>query len=163
MKRGEALAPRTLDEYRRMLKSRRTPLSGGIAPGEITKAHVRALVDSIRAEGTRSTRNRVSPCSRAFSPGRSQGSCLRPRPAPASRPRGSIPENGPTATPSCAPSSRPCPTPSLKSRAPIPFTATRSEEARSARWEDMDLERRVWTIPDVKQGGTHVLPSVPAR
>src|SRR5439155_18853931 len=40
----------------------------------------------------------------------------------------------------------------------ILFTATRSEEARSARWEDMDLERRVWTIPDVKQGGTHVLP-----
>jgi hypothetical protein len=22
----------------------------------------------------------------------------------------------------------------------------------------MDLDRRVWTIPDVKQGGTHVLP-----
>jgi integrase len=40
----------------------------------------------------------------------------------------------------------------------ILFTATRSEEARSARWADMDLERRVWTIPDVKQGGTHVLP-----
>jgi integrase len=40
----------------------------------------------------------------------------------------------------------------------ILFTATRSEEARSAKWADMDLERRVWTVPDVKQGATHVLP-----
>jgi len=40
----------------------------------------------------------------------------------------------------------------------ILFTATRSEEARSAKWADLDLERRGWTIPDVKQGGTHVLP-----
>src|SRR5439155_6380660 len=42
MKRGEALAPRTLDEYRRMLKADVIPSLGGIAPGEIAKAHVRA-------------------------------------------------------------------------------------------------------------------------
>jgi hypothetical protein len=51
MKRGEALAPRTLDEYRRVLNTDVLPALGAIAPGEITKAHVRALVDSIRAEG----------------------------------------------------------------------------------------------------------------
>ena len=51
MKRGEALAPRTLDEYRRIFKADVFPALGTIAPGEVTKAHVRALVDSIRAEG----------------------------------------------------------------------------------------------------------------
>jgi hypothetical protein len=34
MKRGEALAPRTLDEYRRVLKADVLPALGGIAPGE---------------------------------------------------------------------------------------------------------------------------------
>jgi integrase len=51
MKRGEALAPRTLDEYGRVLKTDVLPARGGIAPGEVTKAHVGALVDSIHAEG----------------------------------------------------------------------------------------------------------------
>src|SRR5207247_8008734 len=59
MKRGEALAARTLDEYRRMLKADVIPSLGGIAPGEIAKAHVRALVDSIRAEGHTVHANRV--------------------------------------------------------------------------------------------------------
>lgn len=51
MKRGDALAPRTLDEYRRILKADVLPALGPIAPREVAKAHVRALVDSIRAEG----------------------------------------------------------------------------------------------------------------
>src|SRR5918995_2413234 len=59
MKRGEALAPRTLDEYCRILKADVLPAVGAIRAGEITKAHVRALVDSIRAEGHAVHANRV--------------------------------------------------------------------------------------------------------
>jgi integrase-like protein len=59
MKRGEALAPRTLDEVRPRPQGRRAPALGGIAPREVTKAHVRALVDSIRAEGHTVHANRV--------------------------------------------------------------------------------------------------------
>src|SRR5438093_12366904 len=59
MKRGEALAPRTLDEYRRVIKADILSALGGIAPREVTKAHVRAIVDSIRAEGHTVHANRV--------------------------------------------------------------------------------------------------------
>jgi hypothetical protein len=38
MKRGEPLAPRTLDEYRRVLKADVLPALGGISPREITLA-----------------------------------------------------------------------------------------------------------------------------
>ncbi len=38
------------------------------------------------------------------------------------------------------------------------YTATRSEEARSARWSDIDLERRLWVIPDTKEGQAHAVP-----
>jgi integrase len=86
---GPSLAPRTLAEYRRTLAVDILPELGEQPPKEITRAMVRALLDSIRK------------------------------------------------------------------RAP---TATRSEEARSARWSDMDLERKLWVIPDTKEGQAHAVP-----
>ena len=40
----------------------------------------------------------------------------------------------------------------------ILHTATRSHEARSAKWRDFDFEERLWRIPATKAGITHVLP-----
>jgi integrase len=40
------------------------------------------------------------------------------------------------------------------------LTATRTDETRSARWREIDLETRVWTIPDnrMKAGEEHTIP-----
>jgi len=40
---------------------------------------------------------------------------------------------------------------------------TRRTELLSARWEDMDLERRTWRIPATKSGRPHLLPLPAAR
>jgi len=159
MKRGEALAPRTLDEYRRTLKADVLPSLGAIAPREVTKAHVRALVDSIRAEGHAVHANRTLAVLKSVFSWALRKDLI-----------GSSPCAGLVATRE-HPRERVYTDAELRAIVEavpgteleelvrlILFTATRSEEARSARWEDMDLERRVWTIPDVKQGGTHVLP-----
>ena len=159
MKRGEALAPRTLDEYRRMLKADVIPSLGGIAPGEIAKAHVRALVDSIRAEGHTVHANRVLAVLKSVFSWALRKDLVATSPcaglaATREHPRERVYSDAELRAVVEAVSDT-----ELEELVPlILFTATRSEEARSARWEDMDLERRVWTIPDVKQGGTHVLP-----
>jgi integrase len=159
MKRGDALAPRTLDEYRRVLRADVLPALGGIAPEEVTRAHIRALLDSIRAEGHAVHANRVlavlksvfswalrkdliatSPC----------GGLMSTREHPRERVYSDAELRAIVAA---------VPGTELEDLVPlILLTATRSEEARSARWADMDLERRVWAIPDVKEGGVHVLP-----
>jgi hypothetical protein len=40
------------------------------------------------------------------------------------------------------------------------LTATRTDETRRARWSEVDLEARVWTIPEgrMKAGEEHVIP-----
>jgi integrase len=42
----------------------------------------------------------------------------------------------------------------------IAYTAARSHEARAARWSDLDLERKLWTVPpeDAKAGRPHQVP-----
>src|SRR5262249_41771985 len=39
----------------------------------------------------------------------------------------------------------------------IAYTAVRSEEARSARWSEMDLDQGVWTIAETKEGKPHLV------
>lgn len=159
MKRGEALAPRTLDEYRRMLKADVLPALGGIAPGEITKAHVRALVDSIRAEGHAVHANRVLAVLKSVFSWALRKDLIAASPGAGLVATREHPRERVYSDAELRAIVQAVPDTELESLGPlILFTATRSEEARSARWEDMDLERRVWTIPDVKQGGTHVLP-----
>jgi integrase len=159
MKRGEALAPRTLNEYRRMLKADVLRCLGGIAPGDITKTHVRALVDSIRAEGHPVHANRVLAVLKSVFSWALRKDLVATSPcaglaATREHPRERVYSDAELRAVVEALSDT-----ELEELVPlILFTATRSEEARSARWEDMDLERRIWTIPDVKQGGTHVLP-----
>jgi integrase len=159
MKRGEALAPRTLDEYRRVIKADVLPALGGIAPGEVTKAHVRAIVDSIRAEGHPVHANRVLAVLKSIFSWALRKDLIATSPCAGlagtrEHPRERIYSDGELRAILKA-----VPGTELEDLVPlILFTATRSEEARSAKWADLDLERRVWTIPDVKQGGTHVLP-----
>jgi integrase len=159
MKRGEALAPRTLDEYRRLLMADVLPALGGIAPGEITKAHVRALVDSIRAEGHAVHANRVLAVLKSIFSWALRKDLMATAPCAGLAATREHPRERVYSDAELRAIVEAVPGTELESLVPlILFTATRSEEARSARWEDMDLERRVWTIPDVKQGGTHVLP-----
>ena len=39
----------------------------------------------------------------------------------------------------------------------IAYTGVRSEEARSARWAQIDLDQGVWTITDTKEGKAHLV------
>jgi integrase len=159
MKRGEALAPRTLDEYRRVLKADVLPALGGIVPAEITKAHVRALVDSIRAEGHPVHSNRVLAVLKSIFSWAQRKDLVAISPCAGLTGTREYPRERVYSNVELRTILEAVPGTELESLVPlILLTATRSEEARSARWEDMDLERRVWTIPDVKQGGTHVLP-----
>jgi len=159
MKRGEALAPRTLDEYRRVFKADVLPALGAVAPGDVTKAHIRALVDSIRAKGHAVHANRTlavlkSVFSWALRKDLIGGSPCLGLAGTREHPRERVYSDAELRAIIAAVTGT-----ELERLVPLVlFTATRSEEARSARWEDMDLERRVWTIPDVKQGGAHVLP-----
>lgn len=114
MKRGEALAPRTLAEYRRVLKADVLPALGGAAPREIARAHVRALVDSIRAKGHPVHANRVLAVLKSVFSWALRKDLVAASPAPASRARGSAHGNASTATPSCARSPRLYPAPSLR-------------------------------------------------
>jgi integrase len=159
MKRGEPLAPRTLDEYRRVLKADVLPALGGISPREITKPHVRALVDSIRAQGHAVHANRVLAVLKSIFSWALRKDLMATAPCAGLAATREHPRERVYSDAELRAIVEAVPGTELESLVPlILFTATRSEEARSARWEDMDLERRVWTIPDVKQGGTHVLP-----
>jgi integrase len=159
MKRGEALAPRTLNEYRRIIKADVLRPLGGIAPGEITKAHVRALVDSIRAEGHPVHANRVLATVKSVFSWALRKDLVATSPCAGLAATREHPRERVYSDAELRSIVEAVPGTELESLVPlILFTATRSEEARSARWVDVDLERRVWTIPDVKQGGTHVLP-----
>ena len=147
-----------LDEYRRILKADVLPALGAIARGEVTKAHIRALVDSIRAEGHAVHANRVLATIKSVFSWALRKDLVAASPcaglvATREHPRERVYSDAELRAIVMA-----VPGTELEKLVPlILFTATRSEEARSARWEDMDLDRSVWTIPDVKQGGTHVL------
>jgi integrase len=159
MKRGEALAPRTLAEYRRVIKADVLPALGGMAPDGVAKVQVRALLDSIRAKGHAVHANRVLAVLKSVFSWALRKDLVAASPCVGLAGTREHPRERVYTDAELRAIAEAVPATELEQLVPlILFTATRSEEARSARWADMDLERRVWTIPDVKQGGTHALP-----
>jgi integrase len=141
MKRGEALAPRTLDEYRRILKADVLPAIAAIAPAEVTKAQIRSLVDSIRSEGHPVHANRVLAVLKSIFSWAVRKDLIANSPcsglqATREHPRERVYSDAELRAVGAAMAGT-----ELEHLVPlILFTATRSEEARSARWADIDLE-----------------------
>jgi len=160
MKRGEALAPRTLDEYRRVIKADVLPALGGIAPGEVTKAHVRAIVDSIRAEGHPVHANRVLAVLKSIFSWALRKDLIAATPCAGlagtrEHPRDRVYNDAELRAIIATVRGT-----ELEALAPlILYTAGRSEEARSARWEDIDTGRRILIVRATDQkGGVRPLP-----
>jgi integrase len=156
---GSSLAPRTLAEYRRTLVVDVLPELGGLPPKEITRAMVRALLDTIRKRAPTQANRTLATLRKLFSWAVEHeivevSPCLGIKAPTEEKPRVRVYTNDEIRALIAGVAGT-----EIAQLVPFIFyTATRSEEARSARWCDMDLERRLWVIPDTKEGQAHAVP-----
>jgi integrase len=159
-RKGQPLAESTRAAYARTLNRDVVPVLGAIPPAEVTRAHVRGIVDGIRDKGHPVQANRtLAAVSRLFNWAASKD--LVP----------SNPCAGLTQTAEAArervyrveelrrivAASQGGPLEHLVSL--LLLTAARAGEWRQARWEDLDLDVAEWTVRATDQkGGTRVLP-----
>jgi integrase len=158
-RRGAPLAPATLAFYRRVLAHDVLPVLGTIPPPEVTRAHVRAMVDGIRQKGAETAANRALAVTGAVF-GWAVSKDMLPvspvlglRQTPESARERFYSTQEIKAIISALPGTR------LERLVGVVFyTGARSDEARSMRWSDLDLERRVWMVPAPKEGKAKLIP-----
>ncbi len=158
-KRGRDLAPNTRALYTRQLRRHVYPALGRLAPASVTKADVRTVIDRMRATGHEVSANRTLQTLRRFFCWAVEQDILTASPCAglkvtSEQPRERVLSNDELRAVAAAASGT-----AIQHLLPLILqTATRSHEARSAKWSDFDFEERLWRIPATKAGITHVLP-----
>jgi len=155
------LAPATLVAYRNILKARVLPALGKMRPTEVERRHVRELIDGIRAEEKDVHANRVlASCKALFSWALSKDivaahPCVGLK-ATEEEPNGRVySDDELRAILKVARGTQ------VEHLVPLILaTACRPGEAEAARWEDIDLERKLWAVraTNTTKGGTRPLP-----
>lgn len=167
-KHGPTMRPRSLGEFRRIAKHDLLPVLGLKHPEEITRADVRGLLDRIVRRGAPTQANRTLATIRSVFRWSVREDQLPPSADPtiglrlptAEKPRDRVYTNDELRAIFAA-----VPGTELEDLVPLLFyTAVRSEEARAARWADLDPDRAMWTIPAgaTKGGDPHPVPLSPA-
>jgi integrase len=157
---AKRLAPATLVGYRNLLTSRVLPALGKMRPAEVGRAHVRALVDAVRREGHDVHANRVLAACKSLFTWALKKDLVTVHPcagltAEKEKPSAKVyTDDELRAILGAARGTE------VEHLVPLVLlTACRPGEARGARWEDVDVERKLWTIraTDTK-GGSRPLP-----
>jgi integrase len=156
----ERLAPSTLVGYRSILKSNVLPALGKMRPAEVERAHVRALVDRVRREGHDTHANRVLASCKALFSWALEKDHLKVHPCAGLKASKEKPNERVYTDDELRAILAAARGTEVEHLVPLVLlTACRPGEARAARWEDVDTERKLWTIraTDTK-GGTRPLP-----
>lgn len=167
-KHGPTMRPRSFGEFQRIAKHDLLPALGRKQPEEVTRADVRGLLDRIVRRGAPTQANRTLATIRAVFRWSAREDLLPPSADPtiglrlpsAEKPRDRVYTNDELKAIFAAVSGT-----ELQDLVPLLFyTAVRSEEARAARWADLDTDRAMWTIPAraTKGGDPHPVPLSPA-
>lgn len=155
---AKTLAARTLYEYDRILALNVYPEIGSLPPARVERAHVRALIERVAERAGVQANRTLALLHRLFFWALevdllSANPCAGVKKPTEEKPRERVYSNDELRAIFGA-----LPGTELADLAPfIAYTAVRSEEARSARWAEIDLEQGVWTIADTKEGKPHLV------
>ncbi len=155
---AKTLAARTLYEYDRILTLNVYPEIGSLPPARVERAHVRALVEKVAERAGVQANRTLAFLHRLFAWALevdmlSANPCAGIRKPTEEKPRERVYANEELRAIFEA-----VPGTELADLVPlIAYTAVRSEEARSARWAEIDLDQGVWTISDTKEGKPHLV------
>ncbi len=155
------LQPRSLQEYTCALEKDGFPVLGMIPPEQVTKGHVRALVEKVAKRAPVQANRTFAAVRRVFSWAverdlLASSPCAGLSALTEERVRERVYSNNEIRGILAAAAGT-----EIKDLVVLTFhTATRSEETRSARWEDLDLEERLWLIPGdaTKNRESHPVP-----
>jgi integrase len=154
------LAPATLTAYRNILKSRVLPTLGKMRPVEVERRHVRELIDRIRAEGKDVHANRTLASLKALFSWALERETVNAHPCAGIKASKEKPNERVYSDDELRAILKGAQGTEVEHLVPLVLlTACRPGEARAARWDDVDVERKLWTIraTDTK-GGTRPLP-----
>jgi integrase len=158
---GPNLRPRTLAEFRRTLEVDVFPVLGDRRPVEIQRGQVRSLIVRIAERAPTQANRTFAVVRRVFSWAVGEdllqvSPCVGLKTPTPERPRDRVYSTDEIRAIWTAVSGT-----ELELFVPFVFyTGARSEEARSAKWSDVDLHSRLWTIPGErsKNAESHPLP-----
>ncbi|HVO10360.1 MAG TPA: tyrosine-type recombinase/integrase [Vicinamibacteria bacterium] len=158
-KRGRPLAAATLDLYTRSLRNHVYRPLGKLAPGEVRRADVRALIERLRIRYPVQANRTLATLRRLYNWAVEEKEFVQFSPCvgvkvTTEKPRDRVLSNDELRRIVAAAKGTIVEHLVLL----ILHTAVRSSEARGARWADFDFEERLWTIRGTKTGITHILP-----
>lgn len=156
------LRPATFSGWERYLRVEILPALGPLPPEKISRAHVRSLIEAIARRGSPISANRTFEVIRRVYSWAMEKDLLPLSPCTGlkvtveEKPRDRVYTNDELrAILSAVPGTE------VEDLVPLLLaTASRSEETRSARWSEMDIEEDLWTIPrsKTKRGEPHPVP-----
>jgi integrase len=156
---GPKLAPRTRREYERNLRKDVLPAIGKLGPRDVERAHIRALVEKIAKRAPMQANRTLATLSKLFTWAVSKDLLLASPCVGVEKPSAEhIRDRTYSSEELRAIFAAVRGTDLEHLLSFIGYTAARDSEARSARWPDIDLEEKTWTIRETKQGRAHVLP-----
>jgi integrase len=142
------LKPRSLVEYRRALEHDVFPRLGKLRPEMISKGDVRALIQEVAKRAPVQGNRTYAAIRRVFSWALEQDLLPASPCAGLKRPSEEIHRERNFNNDEIRAIFEAIPGTELEHLVALIFyTATRSHEARGARWDEFDLERRLWTVP----------------
>jgi integrase len=158
LRHATTLAERTLYEYKRILALNVYPEIGTLPPSAVGRAHIRALTEKVAERAGVQANRTLALLHRLFAWALevdllSVNPCGNVKKLTDEKPRERVYTNeelravfgavGGTEVADLVPF--------------IAYTGVRSEEARSAQWIEIDLDRALWTIADTKEGKPHLV------